>query len=100
MPGVGTASAAFAPENSGRDFAAWLGLTPREDSTGGKARLGTVSVTEHRRHVGCSVGETARDGAGARDQASEAGGGWPTVRTAWALPTKKERVPAVAPAAD
>ena len=28
-------------ENSGRDFAAWLGSTPGEDSAGGKARLGT-----------------------------------------------------------
>ena len=27
----------------GRDFAAWLGLTPRQHSTGGKTRLGRVS---------------------------------------------------------
>ena len=38
--------------------------------------------------------------AGARDQASEAGGGWPTTRAAWALLTKMERAPTVAPAAD
>ena len=31
-----------------------------------------------------------RRGAGARHPASEAGGGWPTARTAWALLTKKE----------
>ena len=33
------------PENfiSGRHFAAWLGLTPREKSTGGKQRLGKIS---------------------------------------------------------
>ena len=51
-----------------------------------------ASVTEHRRNVGRSVGETTRDGlvAGACDQASEVGGGWPTARTAWALLTKKE----------
>ena len=51
MPGIGPISAmaieAFAPELSrferGRDFAAWLGLTPRQHSTGGKQRLGRVS---------------------------------------------------------
>ncbi len=51
MPGVGPLTAlaieAFAPsmENfrSGRDFAAWLGIVPRQHSSGGKARLGKVS---------------------------------------------------------
>lgn len=51
MPGVGplTASAieAFAPEmvefSCGRGFAAWLGLVPRQHSSGGKERLGRVS---------------------------------------------------------
>ncbi|PVZ48643.1 IS110 family RNA-guided transposase [Thalassobacter stenotrophicus] len=51
MPGVGPMTAlavqAFAPEmtqfKSGRDFAAWLGLVPRQFSSGGKARLGRVS---------------------------------------------------------
>ena len=28
---------------SGRDFAAWIGLVPREDSTGGKQKLGHIS---------------------------------------------------------
>jgi transposase len=28
---------------SGRDFAAWVGLVPRQDSTGGKPRLGSIS---------------------------------------------------------
>jgi len=28
---------------SGRDFAAWIGLVPRQDSTGGKERLGPIS---------------------------------------------------------
>jgi len=28
---------------SGRDFAAWIGLVPREDSTGGKHKLGPIS---------------------------------------------------------
>lgn len=51
MPGVGPMTAlaveAFAPEMSefkcGRDFAAWLGLVPRQHSSGGKARLGRIS---------------------------------------------------------
>ncbi len=51
MPGVGPLTAlsveAFAPamENfrSGRNFAAWLGLVPRQFSSGGKERLGRVS---------------------------------------------------------
>ena len=28
---------------SGRDFAAWIGLVPRENSTGGKQKLGPIS---------------------------------------------------------
>lgn len=51
IPGVGmiTATAIAAtvtdPEQfrSGRQFAAWLGLTPQQHSTGGKVRLGGVS---------------------------------------------------------
>jgi len=51
MPGVGPLTAlaveAFAPDmaqfSCDRDFAAWLGLVPRQHSTGGKARLGRLS---------------------------------------------------------
>jgi len=51
IPGVGpisaTAVAALAPTaegfRAGRDFAAWLGLTPLQKSTGGKQKLGAVS---------------------------------------------------------
>lgn len=51
MPGVGPitamAIAAFAPDmesfRRGRDFAAWLGLVPKQHSTGGKQRLGRTS---------------------------------------------------------
>jgi transposase len=51
MPGIGPICAmairAFAPPmesfGSGRDFAAWLGIVPRQLSTGGKARLGKTS---------------------------------------------------------
>jgi hypothetical protein len=51
IPGVGpvtaVALAALAPSagafRKGRDFAAWVGLTPSQHSTGGKQRLGTTS---------------------------------------------------------
>ena len=34
---------------SGRHFAAWLGLTPKEHSTGGKQRLGKISKAGYER---------------------------------------------------
>jgi transposase len=51
IPGIGligaTAIAATVPDpkvfQSGRDFAAWIGLVPRQDSTGGKQKLGPIS---------------------------------------------------------
>jgi transposase len=51
VPGIGlitaTALAALTPDpkffQNGRHFAAWLGMTPREDSTGGKTRLKGIS---------------------------------------------------------
>lgn len=51
IPGVGPICAmavhAFAPPmesfKSGRDFAAWVGLTPRQHSTGGRQRLGRIT---------------------------------------------------------
>src|SRR4029453_4834054 len=51
MPGIGPITAAaieaFAPPmvtfKRGRDFAAWLGLVPRQHTTGGKPRLGRTS---------------------------------------------------------
>ncbi|MGN0933163.1 IS110 family transposase [Falsigemmobacter intermedius] len=51
IPGIGpliaTAIATLAPPaeifRTGRDFAAWLGLTPRQHSTGGKPRLGATT---------------------------------------------------------
>ena len=51
VPGIGpliaTAIAVVAPPpetfRRGRDFAAWLGLTPRQHSTGGKQRLGATT---------------------------------------------------------
>ena len=56
IPGVGpitaiTMAVAVDPTNfeSGRHFAAWLGLTPREHSTGGKRRLGKISKAGNER---------------------------------------------------
>ncbi|OBY25233.1 IS110 family transposase [Leisingera sp. JC1] len=51
MPGIGpitaTAVSAFAPPmeifRRGRDFAAWVGLVPKQHSTGGKQKLGRTS---------------------------------------------------------
>ena len=51
IPGIGVlgASAIVATVadptifRSGRDFAAWIGLVPRQDSTGGKQKLGPIS---------------------------------------------------------
>ena len=51
IPGIGvigaTAIAAAVVEpavfKSGREFAAWIGLVPRQNSTGGKERLGAIS---------------------------------------------------------
>ena len=51
IPGIGpiaaTAITALVPPpegfRAGRDFAAWLGLTPLQKSTGGKQKLGAIS---------------------------------------------------------
>lgn len=68
IPGVGpitaTAIAALAPPAEtfakGRDFAAWLGLAPRQLSTGGKQKLGPISKMGERTLrrlliIGCSA---------------------------------------------
>src|SRR2546426_6056756 len=51
VPGIGTLGASTITATvtdpsafrSGRDFAAWIGLVPRQDSTGGKQKLGPIS---------------------------------------------------------
>ena len=56
IPGVGpiiaSVVAATVPDasvfDSGRQFAAWLGLVPRQNSTGGKERLGHITKTGDR----------------------------------------------------
>jgi transposase len=56
IPGVGeltalamTLTVDFKPFESGRHFAAWLGLTPLNRSTGGKQRLGHISKAGNER---------------------------------------------------
>lgn len=56
VPGVGplgaiTVALTVEPGNfaSGRHFAAWLGLTPKEHSTGGKQRMGKISKAGNER---------------------------------------------------
>ena len=91
IPGIGpitaTAITALAPPPGtfakGRDFAAWVGLTPRQHSTGGKQKLGAISkaAADHRQQRGrascqqarCTEGLLARADAGA--QAAHAGDG-------------------------
>lgn len=56
IPGVGaliaSVVAASVPDpgvfKSGRDFAAWLGLTPRQNSSGGKEKLGAITKQGNR----------------------------------------------------
>ena len=51
VPGIGTLGASAITATvmdpsafrSGRDFAAWIGLVPRQDATGGKQKLGPIS---------------------------------------------------------
>ncbi len=56
VPGIGTLTATVLTATvsdphmfaGGREFAAWIGLVPREHSTGGKARLGKISKMGNR----------------------------------------------------
>lgn len=127
VPGIGPVTAmaveAFAPAmnsfRSGRDFAAWLGLVPRQCSSGGKERLGRITKagqTDIRRLL--IVGAMSRLNWVGRRSIPE--GSWlarmmtrkprmlvaialanKMARTIWALVTKQEdyRVPAQAAAA-
>lgn len=76
VPGVGpvtaTALVALAPAPStfrrGRDFAAWLGLVPRQHSSGGKERLGcTTKMGERSLRRLLILGASSATKAAARD---------------------------------
>ncbi|WP_420462979.1 transposase [Candidatus Palauibacter sp.] len=99
IPGIGPSTAlaiqAFAPPmesfRRGRDFSAWLGLVPRQHTTGGKPRLGRISkmgqrdltkaTLDHGSHGGFPPRESTRRGIGpiagqdVGTQAQDAGSG-------------------------
>src|SRR3954463_12887352 len=97
IPGIGAVTAAaltaLAPPadtfRRGRDFAAWLGLTPVQRSSGGKERLGKTSkmgeraatLADHRRQRSGPLGRPQGRpgwlvaGAHARPPTADAGGG-------------------------
>ena len=116
IPGIGPVTAmaiqAFAPPmesfRRGRDFSAWLGLVPRQHTTGGKPRLGGISKMGQRdlRRLLVSGAMTVVTHAIRRGEATDP---WlagmlarkpkklvavalanKTARTVWALATKKE----------
>ncbi|WP_368509039.1 IS110 family transposase [Bradyrhizobium lupini] len=81
IPGVGpitaTAVAATVPDptmfRSGQGFAAWLGLTPKQNSTVGKDRLGRIAGRSYLRHL-LVIG--ARNVVRYPKARSRVGGGW------------------------
>ena len=83
VPGIGPLCAmaiqAFAPPlesfRCGRDFAAWLGLVPRQNSTGGKPKLGRISKMGQRdlRRLLVAGAHAGRGGAGQPDGAHRLG---------------------------
>jgi transposase len=125
IPGVGfitaTAIAATVTDpsqfRSGREFAAWLGLTPRQTSSGGKERLGRISkMGDGYLRTLLVVGATAvmryarRKSAAGSDWISRLLGTKParlvavalankTARIAWALLAKKDVYRLARPAA-
>jgi transposase len=124
IPGIGpitaTALTALAPPaesfRKGRDFAAWLGLTPLQRSTGGKQKLGAISRMGERTLrrlliIGSAavVLQASRRGAPAGSWLAQMMARKPrmlvtvalankTARIVWAVLTKKEdyRAPAAA----
>ena len=86
-PIIATAIAATVVEpngfRSGREFAAWLGLVPRQNSTGGKNRLGGISKRgDQCRSVGDRTAPAAAEPGGSgsasqRDRAHRLGGDAP-----------------------
>jgi transposase len=127
IPGVGPITAmaveAFAPPmesfQRGRDFAAWLGLVPRQHSSGGKHRLGRVSkagqadirrllITGAMSRLNWMGRKTIREGSWLAQLAARKPRKLVAValankmaRTIWAMMTRKEdyRDPALAAAA-
>jgi transposase len=73
---------------TGREFAAWIGLVPRQNSTGGKDRLGSISKQGDRYYDACSSSVRSLSlGAHARGQTSIPGSlpCWAGDRPRWSL---------------
>ena len=106
IPGIGvigaTAIAATVTDpkafKSGREFAAWIGLVPRQNSTGGKERLGSISKQGDRYLrrllvVGAhAVIRRARDASRQASLGDEAAGAEPAKVVAVALANKMARI--------
>ena len=105
IPGIGpliaTAFATLAPAaetfRKGRDFAAWLGLVPRQHSTGGKQRLGATTKMGERslRRLARSSAPIASSSSGTCMLAQSLEAGWarcslgsPPCWCGWHWPTK------------
>ena len=95
IPGIGPITASLIAATVGdislfktaRQFAAWLGLVPRQNSTGGKTRLGRITKTGNREIASCwcwaplrrftgQTGGTARLALGSGLSWSVAPSGW------------------------
>lgn len=84
IPGVGpvcaVALSALAPPvesfSKGRDFAAWIGLVPRQNSSGGKARLGRTSKMDNATCAACSSSGPRLSCAGGLGTARPRDRGW------------------------
>ncbi len=95
IPGIGPVTAmaiqAFAPPmesfRRGRDFSAWLGLVPRQHTTGGKPRLGGISKMGQRdlRRLLFSRAMTVVTHAIRRGEITDSGwlGCWHASRRSW-----------------
>ncbi len=95
IPGIGPVTAmaiqAFAPPmesfRRGRDFSAWLGLVPRQHTTGGKPRLGGISKMGQRdlRRLLVSGAMTVATHAIRRGEITDSGwpGCWHASRRSW-----------------
>jgi error-prone DNA polymerase len=116
IPGIGAITASliaatvadFGVFKKARDFAAWLGLVPRQNSTGGKTRLGRITKSGNREIRRCLV-LGAQSMAFRAPKSRSAAGIWTaalldrrpfrlvtvalankTARIAWALMTRNE----------
>jgi len=83
IPGVGPITASLIASTvvdigmfkTARHFAAWLGLVPRQHSTGGKTRLGRITKSGNREILGCLFWAPRRWGTELRNGIARLGSG-------------------------